>query len=135
MGILVSVLVLSLLIFIHELGHFTAARFFGVHVEVFSIGFGKKLYSKMIGRTQWSISAIPLGGYVKMKGQDDADPTLKSNDNDSYNTKKPWQRIVILAAGPFANFLLAFILYLAIAFGGVPKLLPSIGEITQIRLL
>ncbi|MDD3775822.1 MAG: RIP metalloprotease RseP [Sulfurovaceae bacterium] len=130
MGIFISILVLSLLIFIHELGHFTAARFFGVHVEVFSIGFGKKLYSKMIGRTQWSISAIPLGGYVKMKGQDDTDPTLQSNDNDSYTSKKPWQRIIILFAGPFANFLLAFILYLAIAFTGVPKLLPSIGEIT-----
>ena len=130
MGILVSVLVLSLLIFIHELGHFTAARFFGVHVEVFSIGFGKKLYSKMIGRTQWSISAIPLGGYVKMKGQDDTNPTLQSNDFDSYTSKKPWQRIIILFAGPFANFLLAFVLYIAIAFGGVPKLLPSIGEIT-----
>ena len=130
MGILVSVLVLSLLIFIHELGHFAAARFFGVHVEVFSIGFGKKLYSKMIGHTTWSISAIPLGGYVKMKGQDDTDPTLKSNDFDSYTSKKPWQRIIILFAGPFANFLLAFVLYIAIAFGGVPKLLPSIGEIT-----
>jgi len=130
MGILVSILVLSLLIFIHELGHFTAARFFGVHVEVFSIGFGKKLYSKMIGRTQWSISAIPLGGYVKMKGQDDTDPTLQSNDSDSYTSKKPWQRIIILFAGPFANFLLAFVLYIAIAFGGIPKLLPSIGEIT-----
>lgn len=129
MGILVSILALSILIFIHELGHFTVARFFGVHVEVFSIGFGKKLYSKMIGHTQWSISAIPLGGYVKMKGQDDTDPTLQSNDFDSYTAKKPWQRTVILFAGPFANFLLAFILYLAIAFGGVPKLLPSIGEV------
>jgi len=129
MGILVALLVLSVLIFFHELGHFTAARFFGVQVDVFSIGFGKKLYSRMIGKTQWSISAIPLGGYVKMKGQDDTDPTKKSFDVDSYNAKSPWQRIIILLAGPFANFLMAFILYFAIANLGVPKLLPYVGKI------
>ncbi len=129
MGIIVALLVLSVLIFFHELGHFTAARFFGVRVDVFSIGFGKKLYTKVIGDTQWSISAIPLGGYVKMKGQDDSDPTKISYDEDSYNVKKPWQRIIILLAGPFANFLLAFILYFAIANIGVPKLLPFVGTV------
>ena len=129
MGILVAILVLSVLIFFHELGHFAAARFFGVQVDVFSIGFGKKLLSKKIGKTQWSISAIPLGGYVKMKGQDDSDPTNISYDEDSYTAKKPWQRIVILLAGPFANFLLAFILYFAIANLGVPKLLPYVGTV------
>ena len=115
MSILVALLVLSVLIFFHELGHFVAARFFGVQVDVFSIGFGKKLYSRMIGKTQWSISAIPLGGYVKMKGQDDSDPTKISYDEDSYNVKKPWQRIIILLAGPFANFLTAFVLYFAVS--------------------
>ena len=131
MGIAVALLVLSVLIFFHELGHFSAARFFGVRVDVFSIGFGKKLYSKTIGQTQWSISAIPLGGYVKMKGQDDTDPTNVSYDADSYNSKKPWQRIVILLAGPFANFLLAFLLYLAIANLGVPKLLAYVGTVGE----
>jgi regulator of sigma E protease len=130
MGILVSLLVLSVLIFLHELGHFTAARFFGVQVDVFSIGFGKKLFSKTIGKTQWSLSAIPLGGYVKMKGQDDSDPTAISHDNDSYTSKKPWQRIIILLAGPFANFLTAFFLYLAISYIGVPKLLAFVGKVT-----
>ncbi len=129
MGILVAILVLSVLIFFHELGHFAAARFFGVRVDVFSIGFGKKLYSRTIGQTQWSISAIPLGGYVKMKGQDDTDPSKISYDEDSYNVKKPWQRIIILLAGPFANFLLAFVLYFAIANIGVPKLLPHVGSV------
>jgi len=129
MGILVALLVLSVLIFFHELGHFTAARFFGVQVDVFSIGFGKRLWTKKIGKTEWSLSAIPLGGYVKMKGQDDTDPTKKSFDTDSYNAKKPWQRIVILLAGPLANFLMAFILYFAIANLGVPKLLPYVGKV------
>jgi len=131
MGIIVALLVLSVLIFFHELGHFSAARFFGVRVDVFSIGFGKKLITKKIGDTQWSLSAIPLGGYVKMKGQDDTDPTKISYDEDSYNVKKPWQRIIILLAGPFANFLLAFILYFAIANLGVPKLLPYVGKVSE----
>ena len=129
MGILIALLVLSLLIFFHELGHFTAARIFGVQVDVFSIGFGKRLWTKKIGKTEWSISAVPLGGYVKMKGQDDTDPTKKSFDADSYNAKAPWQRIIILLAGPFANFLMAFLLYLAIAYMGVPKLLPYVGNV------
>jgi len=131
MGILVALLVLSVLIFFHELGHFTAARFFGVQIDVFSIGFGKRLWTKKIGKTEWSISAIPLGGYVKMKGQDDTDPTKISYDEDSYTAKKPWQRIIILLAGPFANFLMAFFLYLAIAYMGVPKLLAYVGEVSK----
>ena len=129
MGIFTALLILSFLIFFHELGHFLAARFFGVQVDVFSIGFGKKLLTKQIGKTQWTLSMIPLGGYVKMKGQDDTDPSFVSYDEDSYNIKKPWQRIIILLAGPFANFLLAFLLYLSISFIGVPKLLATVGDV------
>jgi len=128
-GIFTALLILSFLIFFHELGHFTAARFFGVQVDVFSIGFGKKLITKQIGKTQWTISMIPLGGYVKMKGQDDSDPLFVSYDEDSYNIKKPWQRVIILLAGPFANFLLAFLIYLSISFIGVPKLLAMVGDV------
>ena len=131
MGIITALFILSFLVFFHELGHFTAARFFGVQVDVFSIGFGKKLLTKQIGKTLWTFSLIPLGGYVKMKGQDDSDPTLISDDDDSYTTKKPWQRIIILLAGPFANFLLAFLLYLTIATMGVPTLLPTVGEVNS----
>ncbi len=131
MGTIISLLVLSFLIFFHELGHFLIARFFGVKVEVFSIGFGKKLYTKMHNGTQYAISMIPLGGYVQMKGQDDSDPTKRSDDTDSYNVKKPWQRIFILLAGPFANFLLAFFLYIAIGNIGVNKFAPIIGQISK----
>ena len=131
MGTLTSILVLSFLIFFHELGHFLAARFFGVHVEVFSIGFGKKIFRKVIGKTEYCLSLIPLGGYVQMKGQDDMHPELISHDYDSYNTKAPWKRIIILFAGPFANFLLAFLLYLAIGTLGVTKYAPVIGKITE----
>ena len=116
----VALLALSALVFFHELGHYTAGKFFGVHIERFSIGFGKVLAKTTFWNTQWVFSAIPLGGYVKMKGQNDADPTEVSYDEDSYNAKKPWQRIIILLAGPFANFILAFFIYLAIGFMDTP---------------
>ncbi len=135
----IAFVALSILVFFHELGHYTAAKFFGVRVERFSIGFGKILARKQWLDTEWVFSAIPLGGYVKMKGQDDSDPgnrgqrVAKSTlgvdfhtpdspqyDHDSYTAKKPWQRIIILLAGPAANFILAFFVYLAIAFGGAP---------------
>lgn len=131
MSWLVSLLVLSALIFFHELGHYFAARFVGVCVETFSIGFGKKLFSFNAYGTQWSISAIPLGGYVKMKGQDDSDPTKKSYDSDSYNVKSPLQKIFILLSGPLANFALAFVLYFGIALGGPNILSPVIGEVVK----
>jgi regulator of sigma E protease len=118
--IFIALIGLSFLIFFHELGHFLAARAFGVKIERFSIGFGKVLWKKECCSTEWAISAIPLGGYVKMKGQDDLDPKLSSLDPDSYTTKKPWQRIIILFAGPLANIITAFFLYLFITIGGAP---------------
>lgn len=131
MSWLIALLVLSVLIFIHELGHYSAARFFGVYVEVFSIGFGKKLFSFQWLDTRWQISAIPLGGYVKMKGQDDSDPTASSDDTDSYTAKKPWQRIIILLAGPLANFALAWLFFYAIAMGGPQALSPVVGTVLK----
>lgn len=131
MGMLTSLLVLSFLIFIHELGHFLAARYFGVKVEVFSIGFGKKIFSRTKGDTEYCLSMIPLGGYVKMKGQEDLDPLARSGEDDSYNTKHPLQRLVILFAGPFANFLTAFVLYFAVATSGMQILEPIIGDVIK----
>lgn len=131
MSWIAALLVLSAMIFFHELGHYSAARFFGVYVEVFSIGFGKRLASFRWLNTQWQISAIPLGGYVKMKGQDDLEPTAINSDNDSYNAKKPWQRIIILLAGPLANFALAWVFFYAIALGGPQTLSPIIGNVLK----
>ncbi len=131
MSWLIALLVLSALIFFHELGHYAAARYFGVYVEVFSIGFGKKIASFEWLNTRWQLSMIPLGGYVKMKGQDDTDPAVVSSDNDSYNTKKPYQRIVILLAGPLANFALAWAFFYAIALGGPQTLSPVVGGVLQ----
>lgn len=131
MGIVVAILVLSFLIFFHELGHFSAARFFGVTVEVFSIGFGRKMTSWRRGSTEYRIAMIPLGGYVKMKGQDDSDPTLVNTDNDSYTALHPFKRLVILAAGPLANLTLAFLLYSGAVSAGMTILTPTVGKIAQ----
>ncbi len=131
MSFFISFLVLSALVFFHELGHYTAARLMGVYVEVFSIGFGKKVASFNLFSTEWRIAMIPLGGYVKMKGQEDLDPTKVSMDDDSYNTKTPLQRIFILLAGPVANFVLAFFLYLIIGFAGPLALSPVVGEVVK----
>jgi len=129
MGILTALFILSFLIFFHELGHFLVAKIVGVKVEVFSIGFGKKLFCKKFGETNWCISAIPLGGYVQMKGQDDSNPTIKNYDKDSYTTKTPLQKIAILLGGPGFNILLAFLIYLFISFYGWMKLAPQVGKV------
>ncbi len=124
-----ALIILSFLIFFHELGHFLMAKLVGVKVEVFSIGFGKKLICRKLGETNWCISAIPLGGYVQMKGQDDSNPSLKSNDPDSYTSKTPWQRILILLGGPGFNFLLAVLIYFFVAITGWEKLAPVVGKV------
>jgi len=135
MGILTSLLVLSALIIFHEWGHFLAARFFGVHVLEFGlgmpIGVKEPWFSKQWGATKYSFYPVLLGGFVRMKGQDDFDLSKKSDDLDSYMSKKPWQKIIILLAGPFANILLAFLLYLAIAYIGAEKLAPVIGATSE----
>ena len=127
----VTILVISFLIFFHELGHFLAAKQLGVCVNVFSIGFGEKIYTKKFGSTTYVLSAIPLGGYVQLKGQDDANPALKNYDKDSYNTLSPWGRIYILLAGPFFNLILAFFIYIALGFIGVEKLAPVVGQVME----
>ena len=134
MGILVSILVLSVLIIFHEFGHFVAARYFGVKVEEFGLGMpiiiSKPWFKKKFGDTTYSFYPMLLGGFVRMKGQDDFDPKQKSEDYDSYQAKKPWQKIIILLAGPFANLLLAFLLYIAIAYIGAEKLAPKVGHLS-----
>ena len=128
---LVTVLAISFLIFFHELGHFLVARMLGVKVNTFSIGFGEKIYTKNVGGTDYCLSAIPLGGYVQLKGQDDTDPKAKNYDADSYNVLSPIKRIYILFAGPFFNFILAFFIYILLGFIGVEKQAPIVGYIVE----
>jgi regulator of sigma E protease len=106
--LLYFVIALGILIFVHELGHFIAARLFGVRVETFSIGFGPKLFKFTCCDTEFAVSLIPLGGYVKMSGE--TPDELTQNFYDFY-AKPPWQRIVIALAGPLMNLILAFLFF------------------------
>lgn len=133
MMFVVAVLMLAFLIFVHELGHFTIARICGVKVEVFSIGFGKKLcFFKLFG-TQFALSLIPLGGYVKLKGMDkEENGTNEANQaDDSYAQKSPFKKLWILFGGAFFNFLFAILVYFFLALGGEKVLLPIIGDLEK----
>ncbi len=128
---IVAVLMLAFLIFVHELGHFTIARICGVKVEVFSIGFGKKLcFFKLFG-TQFALSLIPLGGYVKLKGMDKEENETNESANDSYVQKSPFQKLWILFGGAFFNFLFAILAYFFLALSGEKVLLPVIGGLDK----
>ncbi|GAA9200528.1 RIP metalloprotease RseP [Helicobacter pylori] len=131
MMFIVAVLMLAFLIFVHELGHFTIARICGVKVEVFSIGFGKKLcFFKLFG-TQFALSLIPLGGYVKLKGMDKEENETNESTNDSYAQKSPFKKLWILFGGAFFNFLFAILVYFFLALGGEKVLLPVIGDLEK----
>ena len=114
--VLPFILLLGILIFVHELGHFLVARFCGVRVEVFSLGFGKKLLSYKRGDTVYCLSIVPLGGYVKMFGEQGSEAVITEDDKRvSYSHKTPWQRIAIVLAGPLMNFFFAILVFSGIA--------------------
>src|SRR5215475_7657983 len=108
------VLVLGVMILVHEWGHFIVARFFGVRVDVFSIGFGPRLFGWKRGTTDYRISALPLGGYVRMAGQDlseiDSGEKGPTGAPDEVMSKKRWQRALISFAGPAVNLVMPILL-------------------------
>lgn len=116
----IFMLFLGPLVFFHELGHFLFARFAGVKVEVFSIGFGPKIFSKTIGDTLYALSIIPLGGYVKMFGDDPLSDVELTDEEKSvaYTHKSKIQRFLIVFGGPLANFIFAFVIYLSLVTVG-----------------
>ncbi len=123
---------IALLVVFHELGHFWVARRCGVKVLRFSIGFGKVIYSKRFAGsdTEWVISAIPLGGYVKMLDEREAEGEVAPEDvKYAFNRQPVLQRMAIVVSGPLANFLLAIVLYWALFVHGVPGLKPILGEV------
>ncbi len=133
-GVIAFIILLPVIVFVHEYGHFLFARINGVRVESFSIGFGPSLFSWMDKHnTAWKISAIPLGGYVKMLGQSDTPETsaekqkkikkmTKKDKAESFEFKKTYQKASIVFAGPFFNFIFGFIVFLSLFFFvGMPK--------------
>src|SRR6202789_4070376 len=101
-------IVLGIMILVHEWGHFVAAKLFGVRVEVFSIGFGTRLWGWKRGDTDYRLSALPLGGYVKMAGDNPLEE--RKGDPDEFLSKPRWQRVLIALAGPAMNVVLSVLL-------------------------
>jgi regulator of sigma E protease len=132
-SVLSFILVLGVLIFVHELGHFLLAKAFGVKVLKFSLGFGNKLISRQWGETEYLISAFPLGGYVKMYGEHQGEEVRPEDENRSFSHKTVWQRFAIVFGGPLFNLLFAVVLFFFMfVFAGLPEPVDStkIGEVT-----
>ena len=129
----IFILFLGPLVFFHELGHFLFARFFGVRVEVFSIGFGPKIFKFKRGDTEYAVSLIPLGGYVKMYGDDplNRDQIPASERKNSFTFKGKWARFWIVMGGPLANLIMAYFIFLSLLLTGekMPEL--KVGVLPQ----
>jgi len=125
------VVVLGILIFVHELGHFLMAKRFRVGVEKFSLGFGPKLIAKRVGETEYLLSAIPLGGYVKMIGEDPKEPLSPEDEARSFNHQPLLSRFLIVAAGPFSNILFAMLIFMGMFMVGYPSEDSTIGRVEE----
>jgi regulator of sigma E protease len=130
------ILVLGILIFVHELGHFLLAKKLGVGVITFSLGFGPKLLGRKIGETQYQISVVPLGGYVKLVGEDRGEEVKEEDRARSFSFQPIWKRTLIICAGPFFNMFLTLVIFcFSFGFFGIPQeplpLPPKIGGLSS----
>ncbi len=133
-SVLAFLFVLGVLIFVHELGHYMMARKIGVRVLTFSLGFGPKLFSVRRGDTEYCLSAIPLGGYVKMAGENPDDP--RSGADDEFLSKSKWERFQVLIMGPVMNLVLAVVVMALVLYQGADVPLyeqqsPVVGSIVE----
>ena len=158
MMIVYAIIVLGILIFVHELGHFLLAKMLGVSVEKFSLGFGPKIFGVKIGETEYLLSAFPLGGYVKMfgesgyieggdtplppaEGEAPAPPGVEAvaeprelteeEKSRSFSHKPPLSRIAIVLAGPVFNLLFAWLIFVLLCMLGVPTVTTKVGEVLK----
>ncbi len=140
-SVLAVLLVLGGLIFFHELGHFSVARMLGIGVRTFSLGFGPKLVKWRRGKTDYCLSLIPLGGYVALAGEEDEaeepDPKGKEIEGvlfapeELYSGRPAWHRLLVVLAGPVANFVLALLIYCGLSWAqGQTYLLPEVGDVS-----
>lgn len=131
--IIAVVVVFGGLVFFHELGHFAVARAFRMGVSTFSLGFGPKILKKKVGKTEYALSLVPLGGYVALVGETEkAELPEGFTEEDSFSLRPAWQRLLVVLAGPAANMLLALVLCIILAIGwGETYPLPSVGEVMK----
>lgn len=130
-GILSFILVLGALIFVHELGHFLLARLVKVKVLKFALGFGPKIFGIKRGDTEYLIAAVPLGGYVKLFGDDPQEELPEEQKADAFTAQPTWKKAAIVAAGPIFNLVFAYIIFTFVyIFAGLPQLLPHVGKVS-----
>lgn len=130
MTIIIAVIILAILILAHELGHFWVARLIGIPVHEFSLGFGHRLYFTRRNGVEYSLRVIPLGGYVRMAGEEPGD----MNHPDGFNNRKPWEKIAVAFSGPFMNIILAVFIFIYIfAVIGIAQPVNEavVGEVLQ----
>ncbi|MGB5218973.1 MAG: RIP metalloprotease RseP [Smithella sp.] len=125
------IILLGVLIFVHEFGHFLAARLSGVGVLKFSLGFGPKIFGKKIGETEYVLSWIPLGGFVKLLGESGDEELPPEDEKRSFCKQSVWKRILIVLAGPVFNFFLAVLIFIIVMLYGLPTLTSEIGEVQK----
>ncbi|MDG2375569.1 MAG: RIP metalloprotease RseP [Woeseiaceae bacterium] len=134
-NLLAFIVAISVLVAVHEYGHYIVGRWCGMKILRFSVGFGKPIW-KYVGRgrdkTEYCISAIPLGGYVKFLGEryGSGEPVDSEDEGRAFNQRPVSRRILVLLAGPFFNFLFAFLAYWVLFINGVPTLKPGVGDVT-----
>ena len=125
------IILLSVLIFVHELGHFLAARIADVGVLKFSLGFGPKIIGKKIGETEYVLSLIPLGGFVKLLGESGNEELSPEDEKRSFFKQARWKRMLIILAGPVFNFFLALVIFVIVFIYGLPNLTAVVGEVQR----
>ncbi len=125
--LIIAILVIGFLILVHELGHFMVAKAHKVRVETFSLGFGPRLFGWSRGGTEYIVCAVPLGGYVKMAGEEAGEK--KSGARDEFMSQTPWTRMQIIAAGPLMNVLLTYVLLFLLLCTGIQVAAPCVGSL------
>lgn len=130
MTIFWALILFGLLIFFHELGHFVVSKLVGVKVLKFSLGFGPKIIGRKIGETEYQLSAIPLGGYVKPLGEEPGEDLAEEDKPRAFNYQPVWKRAAIVVAGPVFNLVLAYIIFLAFLGMKLPIAIPEMESIT-----
>lgn len=129
--ILSFVFVLSILIFVHEFGHFIVARKLGIEVLKFSLGFGPKVFSFSRGGTEYILSAVPFGGYVKLLGESTDEDIPEEKIAKSFSHRRAGHKLLVVAAGPLFNIFFASLIFWVVFMTGVPVLKPSVGEVVK----